>query len=575
MAIALKGERYRDAENEWLAEHIQMLAALDFDTAMKWYDTAGRAVFHRKQDIALLACNDRFFLLTVLMNRVDAIHPWLYYRCREVESDPDDYLDLWARFHYKSTIITFAGIIQEILTDPELTVCIFSHTKDIAEAFLEQIKNELESNDLLKMAFDDVLYDAPAKQSPRWSIDGGIVVKRTTNPKEGTVEAWGLVDAQPTSKHFGLRVYDDVVVPKSVTNPEMIKKTTERWQLSDNLGGGKFRRWHIGTRYSFADTYGWIFEQGILTPRIYAATDNGKLDGKPVFVTPERWAEIKQTQRSTVSAQMLQNPMAGNENMFMPTWFRSYQVRPETLNVYIMGDPSKGNSATSDRTAIAVIGIDQHGNKYLLDGVRHRMKMSERWFHLKNLHKKWTKTPGVQMVRVGWERYGQQTDDEYFQEKMRLENYSFEVVELAWPKDGKKSKAQRVERLEPDFRNSKFFLPALIREIGKGDCLWSIDTNMSHLVTTPLPIGKLPKQMAAYTNAGRHHLVAKSIVRKDEDGQLYDLSRCLIEEMMFFPFAPKDDLVDVTSRIYDMEPLAPSAHEDKIADELNAYDYED
>src|SRR6202165_1373288 len=143
---------------------------------------------------ALLGRSDRFYLLTVLLNRLDAKHPWLYARCREVEASPDGHLELWAREHYKSTIITFAGIIQEVLNDPEITVCIFSHTRPNASKFLHQIKLELESNEDLKRIYSDVLYDRPDLVSPMWSVERGITVKRKGNLHEATIEASGLVD---------------------------------------------------------------------------------------------------------------------------------------------------------------------------------------------------------------------------------------------------------------------------------------------------------------------------------------------------------------------------------------------
>src|SRR5258705_4570218 len=419
------------------------------------------------EGIRWLGRNDRFFLLTTLLHRKDALHPWLYERCREVEQAPDGHLDLWAREHYKSTIITFTGIIQEVLRDPDITVGIFSHTKPTSRKFLVQIKEEFESNRELQRVYPEVLYDDPSNQAPRWSEEKGIVVKRNANPRESTIEAHGLVDGQPTSAHFRLRVYDDVVTLESVSTPEQVKKATYAWSLSDNLGAkgpnGKSRAWHIGTRYTFADTYQDILDLGALAPRVYPATVDGTPSGKPVFLTDDAWAEKKKTQLpSIIAAQMLQNPAAGTEAMFKKEWIKFAEIRPATLNVYILCDPASSRKKGSDNTAIAVIGIDSTYNKYLLDGYHHKMALAERWTVISQLRRHWMNMPGVQMVRVGYERYGMQSDIEYFEEKMRATSNAFEIVELAWPREGPGAKIDRIQRLQPDFMNGKFFLAAPI-----------------------------------------------------------------------------------------------------------------
>lgn len=576
--MQLHGERYVDDENRPFAEAIQRgeILSMDFWQAIRFYETfCENDDDTRPQDLALLGCNDRFFLLFALLRRKDMLNPWLYDRCREVEFEPNGFIDLWARYHYKSTIITFGGTIQRIMQDPEITTGIFSATNKIARPFLKQIKEEFEKNDLLKAVYPDVLWENPKTEAPTWSLQDGIVVKRKSNPKEATVEAFGLIDGMPTGRHFRRLVYDDLLNEKHVTNPEMVAKVTERWELSANLGVGEATETQIiGTRYSFADTYGIILEREAAKPRIYPATDNGKLNGKPVFLSETFWETLKRKVRSTISAQMLQNPIAGKENMFRPEWFQRYEVRPHYLSIYIMCDPSAGRTRKSDRTAIAVVGVDGRGNKYLLDGYRHRMSLSERWTALKMLYRKWKAARGVMHIAVGYERYGMQGDMEYFAERMEYENAHFEIVELSWPREGEQSKKARVERLEPDVRTGRFLFPNAIFEPVRGECFWHMDTNQSKIVRIETN-GRRTSLQEKFIKAGRDDLVCKAIRRTDEDGKLYDVSMALIEEMLFFPFAPKDDLVDAASRIYDMNVIPPSLVEDSDADRINSSDWAD
>ena len=485
---------------------------------------------------AALGRADRYYLLCVLLGRVDAFDPWLYARCREVEAATDGYLDLWAREHYKSTIITFAGIVQEILVNPEITVGIFSHTKPVARKFLLQIKRELESNEKLKALYQDVLYQSPNKESPIWSEEKGIAVKRKSNPKEATVEAHGLVDGQPTGAHFLLRVYDDVVTRESVSTPDQVDKTTSAWELSDNLAArgedGRTRVWHVGTRYHFSDTYHAILERKALIPRIYPATHDGSPDGKPVLLSEEAWKDKKIKQGpATIACQMLQNPAAGTQAMFSIEHLRYADIRPGTVNIYILCDPASSKKKGSDRTAMPVIAVDAARNKYLVDGYHHKMSLPERWTALSGLRKHWMNQPGVQGVYVGYERYGMRSDLEHFEEKMLASKDSFDIKELAWPTEGPGSKYDRIQRLYPDFAQGKFFLPLAT----EGET----------------------KNQRKMRDEGQPFRILKPTKRRDHEGNLYELNKNLVAEYLTYPFSVHDDFLDAASRIYDMEYQPP------------------
>lgn len=486
------------------------------------------------QAIRELIRADRYYLLVKVLRRRDALHPWIYARCREVEAAPDGYIDIWSREHYKSTIITVAGSIQEVLKDPDITIGIFSHTKPIAKAFLATIKREFESNTVLKQLFPDIFYEDPERQSPSWSLDNGIIVKRQSNPNMATIEAHGLVDGQPTSKHFKLLLYDDVVTDTSVYTPEQITKTTEAWSLSDNLGSIGGRKWYVGTRYSFADTYAEIIKRGAATPRVHPATDDGSPDGTPVLFTQEHWEEKKKNQlESTLACQMLCNPMAGQQRMFSVEDLQVYEVRPMTLMVYLLVDPARSVKRDSANTAMVVLGVDAAANKYLLDGVDHKMDLMDRWRWMRDLWAKWSDAAGVLAVRVGYERFGAIADLDYFKERQRVEGARFEITELEWPRDGEGSKKDRVQRLVPDVRGHRFYLPY------------------------PTDERRLTTVQARMVAQGYEYRLARPIRRKDENGNVYDVTDRFRLQISYFPFGGLKDLVDAASRIYDIDPVVP------------------
>jgi predicted phage terminase large subunit-like protein len=405
---------------------------------------------------------DLFYLLTEVLGRNDINRPWLEARCREVQASPNGHLDLWAREHYKSTIITYGKTIQDILAshgnDPlpewegrEATFGIFSHTRPIAKGFLRQIKGELERNERLKKLFPDVLYANPQKDSPKWSEDDGIVVRRKSNPKEATLEAWGVVDGQPTGKHFLVLVYDDLVTKESVTSPDMIAKTTQALELSYNLGSEGGQKRFIGTRYHYNDSYKTVLDRKTASPRVYPATDDGTLTGEPVFLTAQALADKRRDMGPyTFACQMLQDPKGDETQGFRDEWVRYYDGEAASgTNRYILIDAASGKKKGNDYTGIWVIGLGEDKNYYALEIIRDRLNLTQRAALVMALHRKW------KPKEVRYEKYGLMADVEHIKFVQGQENYRFDIIEVG----GQLSKTDRIKRLIPLFEQGRVYLP--------------------------------------------------------------------------------------------------------------------
>jgi hypothetical protein len=142
----------------------------------------------------------------------------------------------------------------------------------------------------------------------------------------------------------------------------------------------------------------------------------------------------------------------------------------------------------------------------------------------------------VQIVRIGYEVYGAQADMDYFAEQMSKDKNGFEIVELAWPRDGDGSKLDRVQRLQPDIKQGRLLLPRTADGV--------------------------TAEQQRISDAGEPYRVAKAIRKRDQDGNVYDLGAQLVQQIHFFPFGGLKDLVDAVSRIYDIEPTPPVIYAD-------------
>lgn len=300
---------------------------------------------------------DRFFIVYFVMGISKANHPFVVKVCRMVEEGSDSgTVDIWAREHFKSTLLTIAGTVQRIVNNPECTTAIFSYKKPAAEKFLDSIRKVLELP-MMVSCFPDILYENPSSQSASWSLQGGIRVKRNSvSRKEHTVEAFGLIEGMPTGGHFDHRIYDDVETADLAQNPDQLQQCFERFEMSRNLGSDGGTEQIIGTYYSHQGVLVKlgekrdIFGKLMYDLRIISATDDGTINGRPVFFSQE-YLDSKKTD-STFNSQQLCNPSPAH----------SIKLKFEHFKMISRADLPK------DRVKFVI--IDPAGDKDVLSGSR-------------------------------------------------------------------------------------------------------------------------------------------------------------------------------------------------------------
>jgi len=415
----------------------------------------------RKEEMGVLRMlcrRDLFFLGVRMCGREDLDTDFHFDRTRDIMAAPDGMMDLWAREHGKSSWITFLLSVQDILNNSEERLGIFSHKGPMAKDHLIPIKYEFEENARLKKLFPDILWGNPQKQSPKWSEDEGIIVKRRGNYLECTVEAHGLIDGLPTGVHYTIIIWDDVINEKYVTSPEMIVKTMDAINSSTNLKTRGARLRGVGTYYHYNDPYVQMISRGILKERKFPATEDGTATGTPVLFTLKELGERRKSNTPyQFACQYLLDPKMESKYGLDERWLKYWSTaRPECsrgMNVIFLVDPANEKKKSNDYTVITVVGLSADSNKYVIEWVRDRMSLVERTAKLFELHRRYNTNRRVRGVY--YEQYGMQSDIAHIESVMELENYRFKIT----PVKGNIEKNDRINLLVPMFQEGEIVIP--------------------------------------------------------------------------------------------------------------------
>lgn len=414
-----------------------------------------------------------FFLFVVVLENRWANNDYTYRLCLDVDRNKWVRRDkketghtLWviAREHLKSTIITCASTLRELLEDSNRTFCIFSYNEDTAKAFLGTIKKWITDCEILREMFPDVLWANPERQyedDPETGIrvkwkwtQNEIQLKRTINCKEASVAASGISGGAMTGYHYSHLIFDDAETSDMVLTSEFVEQCVNSISNTFNCGQtANLNICFVGTFYAREDIYCRLIKKEIIGRTVLQPCYDE--DNKSVYYSEEDLEGKRKAMTPTVWAtQMLCDPSMSSNNSFNPDWILRWN--PSALkdnkglvNIYTFVDPAGTKTNKSDNTAIVTIGFDAGGTMLVIDMVRDKLSLDEKFRELQRIKRMYNP------ITFFYERVGMQADIAYLRKCMEEINFFFPIVEVI-PKGSKNS---RIDSILVEFKNGNVRLP--------------------------------------------------------------------------------------------------------------------
>lgn len=432
-------------------------------------------------------------------------------------------LYLWSRGFFKTSVIIEGHNGWLIVNNPNIRILLTSYSLEVAKKPLAAIRNQFMFNREFRYFFREYCPNPNKDGKIEFGTSENFTVpNRTRNYKEPTIMAAGI-GTNVTGLHFDVISPDDLVNKDSVTNETQIQASKNYFSLLNPLfDNPTIPRYKMtGTIYHFNDLHSDLRKNPKWRVSVIPVHDENYVFKFPERISKEAFEKeiLSDLQMNPydIQSQYLLNPIDPAQRKFDETKVKYYDVLPEGLAEYVLGDPASTKKKTSDYTVIERWGIDADMNQYLIDAYRDRLSSNERVNLYVGVAKQCKLLKSAKYEVIGG-RHGD------------LENIRLKFLEARLPvtpretKATVQSKTDRIDqRLVGQFFNGKVFLPR-----------------------------KMPK-------AYKH------------DGRSYDFIQEYLLELRQFPFSEHDDILDCHSQLFDgafiakgSKTLKPNLKDDKF-----------
>lgn len=377
-------------------------------------------------------------------------------------SDWKNVIILTPRYTLKSSIVTVAFALWNLIRDPNYRILIYSDTSTKAEGFLQGIKNHIEG----KAPGSKFRFYYPGWESrEKWNNSEIVISKREHSYIEPSVDTGGI-ESTKVGRHYPLIIFDDIVTDINVTTKAQMDKVYDCYVKSLALLNPGGRVILVGTRWSYADCYGRLIEYNKERNNFIEFirdADTIKPNGELIYADIGLDEKFLNKQKENLSSYyyscIYKNCPVDSENaIFHSDDFEFYEPHDEFhKNMWITGtcDPA-GEGA--DFTAITVCATDNKMNLYVLDAINERLKPDKIIDTIIRLNYKW----GFDKFSIERNFFkGTLEKDFKLEQQKHLSNKHYKPFHIA--EDIVSSKTQlnfhRVMSLQPIQQSHRLFLP--------------------------------------------------------------------------------------------------------------------